>query len=196
MAAPADYTNEQHFWAAIGSVDFQNRCVLQFAIAAVSITTEVVKANVNATTASGSATLHFASALSSNVNGYTVTDLTTPAAIAANTTILSGGNTATPVMNQNAVTPGIGAADLLQFSPPNHVARLALAGQILAGQFSPQQLAIWVVSNTTIQTEIAADFTAGNPPGTSVNDSDIAFQISSIFTGFATSLPTTAQSTI
>jgi hypothetical protein len=123
MAAPADRTNEQAYWTAINSHDFQNRCVLQWMIAAVAVTTEA----------------------------GTVT---------------------------------------------SHIARLALAGQILNGNFPPQTLAAWVLTNTTVQGEIVTDAGGGAAIGTSVPDSDIAFTVNSLFTGLATSLPSTALSTI
>jgi len=199
MASPTDYQNALYYWAAINSVQFQQRCQLQFDIAAQAISAEAGTAAVNAATVSGNNTLHFAVTPSFATIGYTVTDLTSPAGIPANTVVLSTTAT-TVVMNQNADgTGGVGAADVIQFSPPSHTPRLALAGQLLAGQFSAQQLAMWVMQSATIQAEVVTDATHSpnpNPVGYSVNDSDIASQVSGIFTGLAMSLPSTAQSPI
>jgi hypothetical protein len=123
MAAPADRMSNLAYWTAITNLDFQNRCVLQWTMAAVSVTTEV------------------------------------------NTT-------------------------------PSHTARLALAGQILAGQIAPLQVAIWTMTNTTIQTEVLTDRGTSAAVGNSVADNDIAFQAASMFTGLAISLPSSATSTI
>lgn len=179
-----DTTDNLTLTATIEAPSFQQRVFLRFVNAAIAVTTEVLQLNVNATTASGNATLHFASAPSVNVNGYTVTDLTTPAAIPANTTILSGGNTTSPVMNQNAVSPGVGAADLLMFSPPSHTQRLTFAGSLFAENVPLNMLASAIVANATIRAEVLA-----NPgiAGGNALDSDIDFQVNSIFTGLATS---------
>jgi hypothetical protein len=69
----------------------------------------------NATTASGNATLHFASVPSWIVAGMTVTDTTTPASIPAGTTVLSTTGT-TVVMSANAAGAGVGGTDVIQFS--------------------------------------------------------------------------------
>lgn len=125
MAAPTDRLNELAYWNAINSYDFQNRCLLQFLISAIAVTTEST-------------------------------------------------------------------------STPSHTARLALAGQLLSGSIDAKLLASWVMTNTTIQGEVVTDYNASpqNAVGTSVNDSDIEFQVNSVFTGVAISLPSTATSTI
>lgn len=68
----------------------------------------------NAATASGNATLHFASTPAWLATGMTVTDLTTPAAIPAGTTITVSGGVVT--MSANAAGAGIGSGDNLAFS--------------------------------------------------------------------------------
>lgn len=69
----------------------------------------------NNTTASGNATLHFASTPAWIVPGMTVTDLTAPSVIPAGTTVLSVTGT-TVVMSANASGGGVGNGDSIQFS--------------------------------------------------------------------------------
>jgi hypothetical protein len=71
-------------------------------------------AATNAATAAGNATLHFASTPAWLVTGMTVTDLTTPGAIPAGTTITVSGGVVT--MSANAAGAGIGNGDSLCFS--------------------------------------------------------------------------------
>jgi hypothetical protein len=66
---------------------------------------------------------------------------------------------------------------------------VTLAGKVLTGAFANELLATWVTENTTIQTSILADDAANAPVGTSILDNDIAFQVNSVFTGIAASLP-------
>lgn len=72
-------------------------------------------ATTNGTTASGNATLHFASTPSWIVAGMTIRDITTPSAIPAGTTVLSTTGT-TVVMSQNAAGAGVGGTDSIGFS--------------------------------------------------------------------------------
>lgn len=69
----------------------------------------------NNTTASGNATLHFASTPAWIVAGMTVTDTTAPSVIPAGTMVLSTTGT-TVVMSANATGGGVGSGDTLQFS--------------------------------------------------------------------------------
>ena len=69
----------------------------------------------NSTTASGNATLHFASVPSWIVAGMQVRDATTAGAIPANTTVLSTTST-TVVMSNNAAGGGVGGTDVITFS--------------------------------------------------------------------------------
>jgi hypothetical protein len=178
----SDATDNLIVHNAINSQDFQNRCHYRWLSACISVTTEVILATVNGTTAAGNATLHFA-ATPASIVGYSVADVTTPAAIGAGNTILSQTAT-TAVMAAVAITPGVGATDVIQLMPPSHTQRLALAGAVFAGTISGQRLAELVAVNTTIRTAILATPTA---PAASVLDSDIDFQIASILTGVAIS---------
>jgi hypothetical protein len=69
----------------------------------------------NGTTASGNATLHFASTPSWIVAGMSVRDATTPSVIPASTTVLSTTGT-TVVMSANATGGGVGGTDSIVFS--------------------------------------------------------------------------------
>jgi hypothetical protein len=69
----------------------------------------------NGTTASGNATLHFASVPSWVVAGMTIVDLTSGSVIPAGTTILSTTST-TVTMSANASGAGVGGADSIGFS--------------------------------------------------------------------------------
>lgn len=69
----------------------------------------------NATTASGNNTLHFASTPAWLVAGMQIFDVTTPASIPTNTTILSTTGT-TVVMSANAAGAGVGSGDTISFS--------------------------------------------------------------------------------
>lgn len=72
-------------------------------------------ATTNGTTASGNATLHFASTPTWIVAGMSVRDATTPSVIPANTTVLSTTGT-TVVMSANATGGGVGGTDSIVFS--------------------------------------------------------------------------------
>ncbi len=72
-------------------------------------------AATNNTTASGNATLHFASVPSWIVAGMTITDNTTSGAIPAGTTVSSTTGT-TVVMSANAAGSGVGSGDSITFS--------------------------------------------------------------------------------
>ena len=69
-------------------------------------------------------------------------------------------------------------------STTNHDARKAFAGALFANQVDLQMLGMAVVSNPTIRGEVLADPTM---PGGAATDSDIDFQIASVFFGIATS---------
>jgi hypothetical protein len=76
----------------------------------------------NGTTAAGNAVLHFASVPSwilgpsgTGVVGMQIRDLTTPASIPANTTLVSATAT-TVTMSANAAGAGVGATDIISFS--------------------------------------------------------------------------------
>lgn len=69
----------------------------------------------NATTASGNATLHFASVPSWIVAGMQIRDATSPTVIPAATTVLSTTST-TVVMSANATGAGVGGTDVITFS--------------------------------------------------------------------------------
>ena len=72
-------------------------------------------ATTNNTTASGNATLHFASTPAWIVAGMTVTDTTSSSVIPAATTVLSVTGT-TVVMSANATGGGVGNGDTINFS--------------------------------------------------------------------------------
>lgn len=72
-------------------------------------------AATNNTTASGNATLHFASTPTWIVAGMTVRDITAPSVISAGTTVLSTTGT-TVVMSANATGAGVGNGDTIGFS--------------------------------------------------------------------------------
>lgn len=69
----------------------------------------------NGTTAAGNATLHFASVPAWIVAGMSIRDVTAPAVISANTTVLSTTGT-TVVMSANAAGAGVGGTDVIVFS--------------------------------------------------------------------------------
>jgi hypothetical protein len=69
----------------------------------------------NGTTASGNATLHFASVPAWIVSGMLIRDATTPASISAGTTVLTTTPT-TVVMSANAAGAGVGGTDNITFS--------------------------------------------------------------------------------
>lgn len=69
----------------------------------------------NGTTASGNATLHFASTPTWIVAGMSVRDITASTVIPAGTTVLSTTGT-TVVMSQNATGAGVGSGDTIVFS--------------------------------------------------------------------------------
>jgi len=72
-------------------------------------------AATNNTTASGNATLHYASVPSWIVAGMTATDITTPGVIPSGATVLST-TTTTVVLSANATGAGVGNGDTIVFS--------------------------------------------------------------------------------
>lgn len=76
----------------------------------------------NATTSTSSAVLHFASVpswitgpLTTGVVGMQIRDITTPGAIASNTTLVSATSTSV-TMSNNATGSGVGSSDIISFS--------------------------------------------------------------------------------
>jgi hypothetical protein len=181
--ASADTTNDAIIERTVSNPDFQNRCYLRFLIAAIAATTETVTATVNAVTAAASPLLHFAAQPGTVVIGWSVADLTTPAAIPAGTTVL-GPLAANITMSANAAGPGVGASDIITFAPPNHAQRLAFAGALFTNNIDRKMLADLVLANATNRTNCLAD---GTVAGGGILDSDIDFQVNSIFTGIAIS---------
>lgn len=76
-------------------------------------------AATNNTTASGNASLHFASAPGAAVQGYYILDLTTPTAIPACTYVTTASPATTIVMSANAAGSGVGNGDTIEFYNPN-----------------------------------------------------------------------------
>lgn len=79
--------------------------------------TPVITGTTNGTTASGNATLHFASTPTHIIAGMVVTDTTAPTVIPAGTTVLSKTGT-TVVMSANATGAGVGSGDTIVFTSP------------------------------------------------------------------------------
>lgn len=95
--------------------------LLAFDVATVRMS---ITGTTNATTATSSNVLHFASTPANIVAGQGIVDTTTPTAIAAGTTVVS--TTATTVtMSANAAGPGVGGTDgITFFSVPKTVLAL------------------------------------------------------------------------
>jgi hypothetical protein len=83
-----------------------------------------------------------------------------------------------------ATTVIVASGDIILFSPPSHVARAQLAGALFNGVLSLRTLAMLILANATNQANCLADASVA---GGAILDSDIDFQINSIFTGIATS---------
>lgn len=179
-----DTTNNGVLVQSINDFRFQDRCYRRFLVAAISATTETVNATTSALTASGGTTLTFAAQPPTVAIGWTVQSLTTPASIPAGTLVKSLG--ATVGLSAAIATAGVAAGDIIVFSPPSHTQRLGLAGSLFAKNIDRQMLALLVMANATNQTNCLAD---PNNPGGNILDSDIDFQINSIFTGVAVSRP-------
>lgn len=65
----------------------------------------------------------------------------------------------------------------------NHTQRLAFAGALFAGTVDLKMLCMTILANTTNRTNCLA---APNQAGGNIVDSDIDFQVASVFTGIAT----------
>jgi hypothetical protein len=87
----------------------------QITVPTAATTTESNPTATNNTTASGNATLHFASTPSWVAAGMTIYNLTHPASIPAGTLVQSVTSN-TVVMNTNAAAPGVSSADSIVFS--------------------------------------------------------------------------------
>jgi hypothetical protein len=69
-------------------------------------------------------------------------------------------------------------------STTSHAQRLAFAGALFANQVDKTMLTMAALSNASIRAEVIAD---PSDNGGNATDSDMDFQISSVFTGIATS---------
>lgn len=170
-------------YAAIGDIatntSFLTRVQYAMMTAAVNVAAEVATLVTNGTTASGNATLHFASVPGGVIAGQSIVDTTTAGLIPAATTVLSTTAT-TVVMSANATGTGVASGDTVTFTPPNHVKRIAYAQAIFAGTASMQQAAYAILTNATIlseASEAAANF--------GIPDADLQFSANSVFAALA-----------
>jgi hypothetical protein len=69
-------------------------------------------------------------------------------------------------------------------STASHAQRLAFAGALFANQVDTKMLAMAVLSNATIRGEVIAD---PSDNGGNATDSDMDFQVNSVFTGISVS---------
>lgn len=180
-----DTTDNQVLFATYTNIIFQDRCKLRFINAAISVTTEE-----EIIYASGSVTAGTVIPLPSTTGlsaGMTIANLMTPANIGPNITIASV-QAGVSVTASGNVTVAIN--DQLAFNPAGtshatHLKRLAFAGALFANNVVDLvMLAMTVLTNTTNRTNCLA-----NPGviGGNILDSDIDFQINSVFTGIANS---------
>jgi hypothetical protein len=107
----------------------------------VGVNDDTLSLATNGTTASGNATLHFASVPAYVINGMLIMDSTSPSVIPAATTVLSTTST-TVVMSANATGAGVGSGNTIIFGATSIAAgivglvfRLAGAGGETLNQF-------------------------------------------------------------
>src|SRR5215475_4606766 len=108
--------------AIVGAVDSDAKGPKKSAVAVTdptSVSTSSVSLTASAATAAAGTTLTFAAVPSTVVPGMSVTDLTTAAAIPANTTVQSTTAT-TVVMSQGAAATGVAIGDAIQFTNLNN----------------------------------------------------------------------------
>lgn len=178
----SDTTDNQILNASYTNTGFQDRCRLRFINAAIAATTEVLPLTANGVTAAANNVLHFASTTGVTV-GAGVSDLFGAAIIPAGTIVESLTST-TVTLNNNVTGAGVASGDIINFAPVSHTQRLAFAGALFAGNVDLKMLAMAVLANTTNRTNCLA---APSSAGGNIVDSDIDFQVNSIFTGIAIS---------
>jgi uncharacterized membrane protein YgcG len=179
--ASTDTTNDAVIERTVSDPNFQARCYRRFLAAAISDMNETVQATTSAQSASGATSLTFASQPAGIAVGWSVQSLTNPAAIPATALVKTVG---AAVTISAATTVIVASGDIILFSPPSHVARAQLAGALFNGVLSLRTLAMLILANATNQANCLADASVA---GGAILDSDIDFQINSIFTGIATS---------
>lgn len=179
--ANADTTNNEILERTIGATVFQDRVYRRFLAAAISATTESVQATTSAQTASANATLTFAAQPVGIAVGWSVQSLTNPAAIPATALVKTLG---AAVVMSIATTAIVASGDIIVFSPPSHAQRLAFASALFSNAVNRQMLVMLILANPTNSTDCLAD---PNAVGGNITDSNIDFQVSSVFTGIATS---------
>lgn len=168
----------------IDQSEFQDRVRLRFINAAIAVTNEEAQVF-----ASGSVTAGTVVPLPSTTGlsaGMTVANLTTPANIGPNITVASVQAGVSVTLSGNVT---VATNDQLAFNPSGtshamHLKRLAFAGALFAGSVDLKMLAMLIIANTTNRTNALANTTI---IGGNIFDSDIDFQVNSIFTGIANS---------
>jgi len=168
----------------IDASEFQERVEGRFINSAIAVSTEELQIF-----ASGAVTAGTVVPLPSTtglVAGMTVVNLTAPASIGPNITIASVQAGVSATMSGNVT---VAVNDLLAFnssglSHATHLKRLAFAGALFARSVDLKMLVMLVIANATIRTEALANATV---IGGNILDSDIDFQINSVFTGVANS---------
>lgn len=179
--ASTDTTDDAVIERTVNAPDFQARCYRRFLAAAIAVMAETVQATTSAQSSSGATTLTFASQPAGVLVGWSAASLTNPAALPASALV----KTVAAAVGISAPTTAIVAAgDIILFSPPSHLARAQFAGALFNSIVSLRTLATLILANATNRTNCLADASVA---GGAILDSDIDFQINSIFTGLATS---------
>lgn len=176
-----DTTQDFLVLQSINDARFQDRCFYRFLAAAIAATTEAVQATTSALSTSGATTLSFAAQPGIAI-GWTAQSLTNPSSIPGGTLVKALG--ASIGLSAPIGAAGVAVGDIIVFSPPSHAARLQFAGALFNKIIDRQMLAMLVLANATNRTNCLADTSVS---GGNILDSDIDFQINSIFTGLATS---------
>lgn len=159
---------------------FQERCWLRFLIAAIAVANEEITSSVSAITAAGSGTLTF-TVTPASITGLVVHNLSTPAVIPAGTTVASVTAT-TALLDHNVIGAGVAIGDNISFAVAYHAQRMRFAGALFSRSVDLMLLANLVLANSTNRTNCLADRLN---VGGNILDSDIDFQVNSIFTGVA-----------
>jgi hypothetical protein len=181
--ASTDTINNEIIERTVNATAFQDRCYGRWLNAAISATTESVQATTNAATAAASNLLHFAAQPGTVAIGWSVVDTTTPSVIPNGTTVL-GPLAANITLSANVTGAGVGASDIITFAPPFHAQRVAFAAVLFNNAVNRQTLAMLIMANATNRGNCLSSPTTS---GGDILDSDIDFQVNSIFTGIATS---------
>lgn len=180
-----DSTDNLILSATIDSNQFQERCRLRFLNAAISVMSEVAQFTVGSTASPPSTTITLSGATGTITALMTVTNLSHPGTIAVGTVVDSVSGSLNGTITLGAPVSGtVSSGDILAIAPVSHAQRAAFAAALFKGAVDLKMLAMIVLANTTNRTNCLGN---SSVLGGNILDSDMDFQINSVFTGISLS---------